>query len=232
MTQPACLIVSTAWNGDIHRFLRNRRSRHYSYAVLETSQKWYWCQKVIAHSFSIKAECIQNGIRIQTLLHHLHLYFITRGLFVTLTEVARVILYEMQAVSLHWSAFYPLSLIKCSIPSSSRLPLQFVSCKLYVNTMCENFCFDAIWYLFNSQISVSGHVTNLLIEYSLVLIMCRNRLNARTSLRIQMDADAMDASKCMPPICFEDCRANQPDVVRSILYTLTFAWSFSLRHYP
>lgn len=138
--------------------------------VIDLSSKQEKLEMGISIGFSATADLVttvtlcwrlhRNGTgvkRIQTLLHHLHLYFITRGLFVTLTEVARVILYEMQAVSLHW------------------LPLQFVSCKLYVNTML------AI-------------------------------LNARTSLRIQMDADAMDASKCMPPICFEDCRANQPDV--------------------
>lgn len=48
-----------------------------------------------------------------------------------------------------------LTLCVCEI----RIPFHFVSCKLYVNTMCEH---DLTWFLssfFKQHIFISGHVT-------------------------------------------------------------------------
>lgn len=66
------------------------------------------CWKLSIHGTGVK--------RTQTILHQLFLYFITRGLLVTLNQVANLIAYEIQTVSFHW------------------MPFHFISSKLYIIT--------------------------------------------------------------------------------------------------
>lgn len=80
-------------------------------------------------TFAAVADCVativfcwrlsSNGTgvkRTQNVFHQLLLYFITRGILVTLNQFVQLIIYEVQPVSLHW------------------IPFQLISCKLYVNT--------------------------------------------------------------------------------------------------
>jgi hypothetical protein len=72
------------------------------------------------------------------MLHQLLLYFVTRGVLVTLNEVVHVILFEIQPTALYWSVSYRSCIGRMfTCRFSSRMPFQFLACKLYVNTTCK-----------------------------------------------------------------------------------------------
>jgi hypothetical protein len=114
-----------------------------------------------------------------------------------------------------------LTLCVCEV----RIPFHFVSCKLYVNTMCEH---DLTWFLNSFQ---TTHIyqwpcnETRRVQHGSMLVLCYTRLNARISLRTQTDANATDVSKCMPH--FEDLQARQQLDVVSIDIWCSRLWSFS-----
>jgi hypothetical protein len=113
------------------------------------------------------------------------------------------------------------------------MPFQLMACKLYVNTTCMYDPPPNVFLYMSNEIYVCQWLCNAFCSFQsrLILILRRDRLNTRTSLRTQMDADAINVSQCIPAILFKDQQgtniSNMSDVVRyNLYYTLIVCMAF------
>jgi hypothetical protein len=94
------------------------------------------------------------------------LFFVTRGLLVSLNQIAYLIVYEVSPVSLHWYLF-SLSMARWYFMLLFfRLAFLLLLPKLYVITMSMLICSVGKWHVADLS-ALSGHVNNYLARFHL-----------------------------------------------------------------